>query len=826
MKKYYALIVLFLVFQSLFSQSQQIYILDFETDPSSTSPSIYTTNPHEQIIAGKDEKDYFVRTNGTTISGDISYTNQTGHFFGAQDFRFFSGYSDSFIATLTVNNIDISGFENLKFKVDLAEHDNGPSWEDDDFVLFKYSIDSQTNQQLLYLRWDKSGSSEGYLAVDTDNDGVGEGQKVNDAFSPFNADITGTGSLLTITIEIHVDSSEEDIAIDNIEIWGDPIAGYCSGGTTTWDGSNWVGGTPDTDTAVIVDADYFTGTTGSFEACNLTVTSGNLLSIDTNGTIVVENDVIVENNASLIVQSGSALVQHNDNGLVTNNGTMSFHRETAPMDAWYEYTYWSSPIVGAQVSTAIPFYNPNRLFIFNAQNYRDSTKEDQNNNATIPGQDEIDDDGNDWTHIGDTTMQPGIGYSTTTTPAYFNANNAGPGTKFVAIFTGVFNNGVYNVDVYGNDDEKSDQNWNLIGNPYPSAIDSDVFFSVNPNLERAVYLWSQNSAPSSSANGNQQQNFNTADYAIINDTGVVSSGGDTSTTPVLASLSTYAIPSGQSFFVALKDGGGTGINQEQITFNNSMRSEFPAANRVFFKESTSSKTVQTKDNKIWLNLHSTDNTSNQILVGYVPGATDMDDGLSYDAHTYPVNGSLLYSTIPGSDKKFIIQGKYPGSLTVSEVIPLGFKSTLDATISYTISIHNTEGDFFNNHEVLLIDKAQTPEIQWNLNQNDYIFSAPQTGEFNDRFEIRFEKTLSVEDIELEDKVRLISLENNVVQFIVPKDLKIETISIFNLLGQPLYQLEGDSYSETYELPNLSAVFIAEIKLSNGQVLTKKGVSRY
>ncbi|AUS05376.1 hypothetical protein C1A40_07760 [Tamlana carrageenivorans] len=65
-----------------------------------------------------------------------------------------------------------------------------------------------------------------------------------------------------------------------------------------------------------------------------------------------------------------------------------------------------------------------------------------------------------------------------------------------------------------------------------------------------------------------------------------------------------------------------------------------------------------------------------------------------------------------------------------------------------------------------------------------------------------------------------------MHFIVPKDLKIETVSIFNLLGQPLYELEGGSCSETFELPNLSTVFIAKIKLYNGQVLTKKGVSKY
>ena len=33
--------------------------------------------------------------------------------------------------------------------------------------------------------------------------------------------------------------------------------------------------------------------------------------------------------------------------------------------------------------------------------------------------------------------------------------------------------------------------WNFIGNPYPSAIDTNVFFTVNSGVTNTIYLWSQ-----------------------------------------------------------------------------------------------------------------------------------------------------------------------------------------------------------------------------------------------------------------------------------------------------------------------------------------------
>ncbi len=101
-------------------------------------------------------------------------------------------------------------------------------------------------------------------------------------------------------------------------------------------------------------------------------------------------------------------------------------------------------------------------------------------------------------------MLPGVGYASHHEESIFFLPP--PETlpyQFIYSFDGQFNNGVVSVPVLRNTSapiEMGDINWNFIGNPYPSAIDIDLFFAENnyiPNpsdgtLTGAVYLWSQN----------------------------------------------------------------------------------------------------------------------------------------------------------------------------------------------------------------------------------------------------------------------------------------------------------------------------------------------
>ena len=301
-----------------------------------------------------------------------------------------------------------------------------------------------------------------------------------------------------------------------------------------------------TQASSIIDNDYLQF---NISACSLTLNSGVELTIAPNTYVEINNDVT--NNGRINIQNQGSFVQVEDTAVYDDSGS-SFpdaaivDRETAHLDNWYEYTYWSSSVVNETFSNALFQSSPYRRFGFNAANFRDSQYEIFNDDTLINGAgvDDIDDNGDDWflKSSGD-IMTPGVGYAATHSISafIFGPNN------YVYTFRGILNNRDITVPIERNDAETGDNNWNLVGNPYPSAIDVDLFFAennlaLNPTdgkLTGTIYLWSQNTAPTSTANGNQQLNFSNSDYATIN--GTMETVGGEGITP------NRFIPFGQGF---------------------------------------------------------------------------------------------------------------------------------------------------------------------------------------------------------------------------------------------------------------------------------------
>src|SRR5690606_28845401 len=268
----------------------------------------------------------------------------------------------------------------------------------------------------------------------------------------------------------------------------------------TWDGSDWLPTPPDNTKVAVIDGTYNlvsapNGET-SFEACSLVVNPGFRLTVGDNTYVTVVNDVIVYGSGSnldgILVTSKGSFVQQGDDtsaGSFTLSGTSPFSqvdKTTAPMNDWYEYTYWSSPANGVQIGDAFTDAHPTRRFWFDASQYNDAFYETGNNNTLVLGAgiDDIDDEGDDWQYIGtgntvtnSDNLIPGVGYATNHNPAFFT----GPGSppyQFSYSFRGTFNTGYINVPVLRN--TVVDYNdWNFIGNPYPSAINSDLFLTQN-----------------------------------------------------------------------------------------------------------------------------------------------------------------------------------------------------------------------------------------------------------------------------------------------------------------------------------------------------------
>ena len=796
MKKITSIALLLLTINFGFGQTK-IAELTFETAGG------YTVNDPEFTDLGTD---YFIRTDGSNISNEVFSNIQGSYYFAAQD-----THNTSLVLPLilSIDDINIAGYSNIEFRVHLAEDDAGAtqSWDSADYVHFNYDIDNTgAFNNLLWIENDGS-STNGEPLIDTDFDETGDGTAITDTFTQFTQSISGNGSLLDIQIVFRLDAGGEDIAIDNIEIWGTAVS--CSP-AVTWDGAAWDNVTgPDINTAAIIDGNYDTGTDGNLVACSLTINTGDRLTIDNASYVEVENDITVD--GQLYIETQGSLVQNNNGASFTDNSTNGVRlRKTKTMQNALSYTYWSSPMSNETIQDALGVTPGDRRFRFDAASFVDTMTEIDNTNTFDPGPDDIDDDGDDWVLYTTGTMTAGVGYATTASEIV--GPGGYPSTESFDFF-GAFNNGTVTVALVNNSGGAYND-WNLIGNPYPGAIDVDQFFSTNSGLVDVVYLWDQATPPNGNTGGNENSNFSVDDYAIINGTGEIGARGDTGTRPV------RYIASGQAFFVEALAAGN-------VVFNNAMR--VTGNNTQFFKggNGKAAKTSSSVSNKIWLNLGSDNGISNQILIGYVNGASKEVDATFYDAprNLSPHVAAILYSNIENSDKKFAIQGKAPSDLNETEIISLGFKTTIDVATLYTISLADVQGNFLTSNTVYLKDNLLNKTH--NLSASDYNFTS-EVGEFNDRFEIAFSaQALSNDEFNLENgKLRIVELNDDLVQFTVPKESRIATVTIFDMLGRQLYNLKGANSSETYKLSKLdNTIFIAKVGLIDGTLITKKAIKK-
>lgn len=567
---------------------------------------------------------------------------------------------------------------------------------------------------------------------------------------------------------------------------------------TTWDGSNWSSSDPDHNTIAIINGNYTTSAdSGSFSACSLIVNSGFTLNITEDYYVEVLTDVIVNGNSptdfgNLLVDSKGAFVQRGDdaNAGAFSLGTLgagSVRKSTASKQNWYDYTYWSSPVTNEIVESVLSMAPPSRRFYFEASNYEDTNGDD------------VDDNGDDW-QLATGRMIPGVGYAAT-------SNNSGLFPRIdETVFNGEFNSGNISVTIHTNTVEDND--WNFIGNPYPSAIDFlEVYNENSAVIDGAAYLWSHRSPPSADNPGNQRLNFSGADYAII-------TAGSGTTAGASGFMPSEYIPSGQGFFVKGLNSGGT------LTFKNSMRMAEDNSNSDFFRNGPANVS-----NKFWINLTSDNGVFNQVLVAYVEGATDGVDGFIYDAERNLSTGlsAIIYTEIPESTKKYAIQGKAVNSLTLDEGIPLGLKTSITQPTLYKLSVAQIQGSFFDDNDLFIKDKFLN--IDHNLSVFDYHFTSTP-GDFNNRFVIVFQnKTLSAVNFELDTKdLSIIELSNIQVQFSVGQNLSIKSVEIMDVLGRILNQFKGNNVTEIYDLSHLSqATYIAKVELSNGQRISKRFV---
>ena len=516
---------------------------------------------------------------------------------------------------------------------------------------------------------------------------------------------------------------------------------------------------------------------------NLTVAATKTLTIKPNDFVQVNKNLT--NNGTLNVENNGSLVQVEDSGV--NTGNINVERITQARHQ--DYVYWSSPVEAFAVS-----------LLPNAYRYEWGPTS-VNANGT---------QGN-WIAPTTTDMTKGKGYIARA------SNGASTPQALPIMFTGKPFNGQFNFPIArGTNTSSLNDNWNLIGNPYPSAIDALAFLQQNagmldpvPTIEGSVRLWMHGILPNTIYTSpfyqNYTSNYSTNDYVTFNALG--SSCG--------TCFNGY-IASGQGFFVVMKDGPAD--TSQSVLFKNDMRSRL--FNNSNFFRTTAQKVIEPtamEKHRMWLDLIDASGTTIRTLVGYATGATLAKDNM-FDAYTKITASQNFYSLI--GQEVMSIQGR-PVPFDNSDMVPLGLK--INTTGSYTIAIGAVDGLFGNtNQNIYLEDTALN--IIHDLRQAPYVFTAT-AGRFDTRFVLRYTNSnpLGTDDFTTLNNSVVVATPNPNQMSITSTIENMKSVAVYDILGRVVYTNTSVNASQLLisDVVLNQQALIVKITLDNGQIVTRK-----
>ena len=523
----------------------------------------------------------------------------------------------------------------------------------------------------------------------------------------------------------------------------------CPAIPTIWDGAAWDNGAPTATSIALIEGAYNSATNGSFTTDQLWVKPGNILTVDGGASVSAAGNLY--NYGTVNVTNDNSFIQTATAPVNEGNGTYSVAREGA--DYHGVYNYWSSPVQNTTISTVFGS-NGKSFYTFDA-----STQAWQSANRAV-------------------AIPAGQGFTAT--------GLSSPATTVIRTFSDNvgFNSGEITQALSYSGSFDANNNWHLVGNPYPSGLDVSQFLSANTFLiEDAVYLWSSDGSDYRSSS---------SDYATMNSMGTVNAGGSG------VAPSSATISSCQGFFVQSKAVGS-------LTFSNNQR---VATNNTFLRTTS-------EDAKIWIGVENQNGVKNEILIGFVADAEEGKDG--YDANKLSGNGFVsLYSIgdFKSGARKLAIQGL--PSFTESVIVPIGIEAKEAG--EFVFSINHLEG--VDELTEIYLHDSETGKIM-NLRSGEYKINLAK-GEYNDRFELRFvEGKVTSLPNELTDLgIKLYaSYQSVVVQFSSPEFAKSE-VGVYDTSGRLIGRVNNEQSAEVTIPVVQTGIYIVRIANEAG-VVSKK-----
>jgi len=517
------------------------------------------------------------------------------------------------------------------------------------------------------------------------------------------------------------------------------------------------------------------------------------VSVEDNFGLYVTNTVAL-NSGDLRLVGDAQLIQTNN---VANSGSGKLLRDQQGVSSAYAYNYWSSPVHTAGVfkfngglfdgtDSANKPFSPQQVQFNSGSPYNGiPSSVDGSGNVTTPLT--INDS---WlyTYSPDDTGYSGWDKKTKDSPINPGEGFIMKGTNTLVetqnyVFKGTPNNGEYSFVVAVGESA-------LLGNPYPSALNCTEFILDNMSsppdsrttsntIDAALYFWVEGGSSSHNLSdylgGYATRNLATGVPASTVPTGISGLG-----TPNLTAPKQHMAVS-QGFFVDI-------IGDGNIVFKNSQR---------VFKTESSGESVHFKaasntiKSTIRIGHEDPEGFHRQLALVFMPESyADLNFNSGYDAIMTSVREDDIFFIIENDlDKKYVIQGV--GAYDNSYEFPLGLIITEEG--EHTIMLDAVE----NFSETVYI-KDQVLDTIYNLSAANFIPSL-SPGEYLDRFKLVFKpkEVLSEDEIEDEitDKILKVYYNNNNILISNKGDLKLNNVSIFNMLGQQLINVNTNLLNE-------------------------------
>jgi len=343
---------------------------------------------------------------------------------------------------------------------------------------------------------------------------------------------------------------------------------------------------------------------------------------------------------------------------------------------------------------------------------------------------------NSWHYMNKPTTQPlnpGQGYLVW--PYSVDPNGVYPPSPDSAVVKGNLNYQDINLNL-SNTDASPKSGWNLVGNPFPIALNwnGDVSWSLT-NVGASNYI-------KDPVSGN---------YVVWN----FNSGGTNPNGGYIAAT--------QSFWVRTADTTGTAAS---MTLPSSQRSH---NNASFYKNSEPMLPQQ-----LLVSIEK-DGKSDKTIIGFLEEATAGFDG-AYDA-TYLYGDDEVHSMYSK-----IMETKYAlnhlPSIEEYPIIPVGFEAVIPG--SYTFTSEWMES--FPLHVPIFLEDIRD-DIYQDLRSNpEYVFVSDLNDEAH-RFNIHFAEPLGIDESDLLSMVHIYAFEKTV--YINLPDQVQGDIFIYNLLGEQI-----------------------------------------